>query len=390
METGTMPQNAMCQPCEIHPQRSNFTMIGSNVVASQPRKAPFAAILPLAGYAIFICESLFARPSPVWALLLLVWASVAVVLALWLTSSRARRFLDTLDRHATAVAFWMIVGMTVVFVTLSCLQSYFFALSAHAEDTAYYSQILWNTLHGSFLSGNVLQERLYTPPVTTDLALHMSPVLLFPFLPIYALFPHFLTLLVIRDVALAAAAWPLFLLARDHIGKTAGVMAVTLYLANPAVIAQSAEAFYPLQLAPLPFFLALRSFAREELGRFLFWICIALCMREDVAITLVGFGLWALLKRRPVRWWGLGLGMPVLWWGVSTLLVQPAFGRWGNSAFDVALSGGSQNPLKSYSVLLTSPSWLLDALRGGGLDYLYRILRSVGFMGALGWEGLIA
>jgi uncharacterized membrane protein len=365
-------------------------MINSGVESSgSPRHLRFAVTVPLAGYVIFISESLFAIPNLIWALLLLLWALVAAVLAAWLTTAGARPVLDWFDRNATRVAIGIIVFAALIFLVISSLQSYLFALSAHAEDTAYYSQVLWNTLHGNFLAGNVQQERLYTPPVTTDLALHVSPVLVV-FLPIYALFPHFLTLLFIRDLALAAAAWPLFLLARDSVGGTAGVMAATLYLANPAVVAQSAEAFYLLQLAPLPFFFALRYFVREDLGKFLFWICVALCMREDVAITLVGFGLWGLLRRRPIQWWGLSFVIPIAWWGISTLLIQPAFGRLGNSAFDRALSGGDQNPLGSYSILLGTPSWFLDALRNDGLDYVYRLLRSVAFLGALGWEGLLA
>jgi Predicted membrane protein (DUF2079) len=366
-------------------------MIDSGVEGSRSyRSLRFAVTVPLAGYVIFISESLFARPSLIWALLLLLWALIAAVLAAWLTSARAQYVLDWFDRNATRVAIVIMLVAALVFLAISSLQSHLFALSAHAEDTAYYSQVLWNTLHGSFLAGNVQQERLYTPPVTSDLALHVSPVLLVVFLPIYALFPHFLTLLFIRDLALAAAAWPLFLIARDSVGGTAGVMAVTLYLANPAVVAQSAEAFYLLQLAPLPFFFAFRYFIREDLGKFLLWICIALCIREDVAITLVGFGLWGLLRRRRIQWWGLSFVIPIAWWGISTLLIQPAFGRLGNSAFDRALSGGDQNPLGSYSILLGSPSWFLDALRNDGLDYVYRLLRSVAFLGALGWEGLLA
>jgi hypothetical protein len=353
-------------------------------------KARIALIVPLAGYAIFISESVFARPNPKWALLLLLWALGAAILAWWLACGKAGCILDSLDRHASRVAMGMIVAAALVLVAVSVWQARYFALSVHAEDTAYYNQLLWNTLHGDFLSGNVQQERLYKPPVSNDLALHVSPILLVGLLPIYLIFPHFLTLLILRDVALAAAAWPLFLLARDRMGGTGGVVAVLLYLSNPAVIAQSFEAFYLLQLAPLPFFWALHAFVRKEFGKFLCWVGVAIGMREDVAITMAGFGLWALIRKRQFRWSTVGLGVPIVWWGLATLIIQPFFGRWGNSAFDVALAGGKHSQLGIYQILLGNPAWILDGLRAGGLEYLYRSLRSVGFLGVLGWEWLLS
>src|SRR5205085_5610029 len=133
---------------------------------------------------------------------------------------------------------------------INVMQARNFAMSVYSEDTAYYSQVLWNTLRGNFLSGNVTQGHLYEPPVLTDLALHVSPIMVSLLLPLYAVFPHFLTLLIVRDVALAAAAWPLFLLARERMGGGAGVAAVVLYLGNPAVLAQGFESFSLLHLAP--------------------------------------------------------------------------------------------------------------------------------------------
>jgi len=346
--------------------------------------------MPLVGYLIWVAEAAIASPQLNWALLLALWTLGALLLGFWLARGGASHFLNCVERNASPITLGMIIVAALCLISVSLLQAHFFAISANAEDTAYYSQLLWNTLHGRFLSGNVQQERLYNPPVSSDLALHVSPILIVGLLPIYALFPHFLTLLIVRDVVLVAAAWPLFLIARERMNGTAGVAAAFLYLANPAVIAQGVEAFYLLQLAPLPFFFALRAFLRDEFGRFLSWMALCIAMREDVAITMAGFGLWALVKRRQLKWLAVSLGLPLVWWGLATLLIQPAFGRSANSALDVALADGSQTPLGIYQVLLGKPSWVVDALREGGLNYLYRLLRSVGFLSILGLEGLVA
>ena len=362
----------------------------SNPPVQSLGKSRIAFLLPLVGYAMFLMEGVFAPPNPTWALLLLLWTLGTSVLAWWLARGGARAIFLSLDRHASSIILGMIAIAAVMLVVASIVQARQFALSVHAEDTAYYNQVVWNTLHGNFLSGNVQQERLFIPPVTNDLALHVSPVLYLGILPIYALFPHFLTLLVVRDLALAAAAWPLFILARERLGGAGGVAAAALYLMNPAVIAQGVEAFYPLQLAPLPFFFALRAFVRQEFGTFLCWMGIAIGLREDIAITMAGFGLWALMTRRPWRWWSCGLAIPALWWGIVTLLIQPAFGRWGNNVSEIAFAGGNHAPLGLYQLIFGNPTWILDMLREGGAEYLYRVLRSVAFLSVLGVEGILA
>ena len=340
-------------------------------------------------YLIFIMEAMFGIPNPAWAVALLAAAVVTAALASQLTRPLAGRILDWLDTRSAVIVMAMIVAMTVLWGGASILQAWHFALGAHAEDTAYYSQLLWNTLQGNPLAGNVQQERLYNPPVSSDLALHVSPALGL-LLPLYALAPHFLTLLIVRDIALAAAAWPLYALTRERMGGSVGIAAAGLYLVNPAVVAQGFEAFYLLHFAPLPFFLALRAFARQDLRWFGAWIVLAMSLREDVAIGVAGFGLLALVTRRPFRWTLLGLGLPVAWWLVCTMLVQPAFGHWGNNVTEIAYSGGDRAKFGIYQVLLSNPLGLLDLLRQGGFEYLYRLLRSVGFLALLGWEGVLA
>lgn len=343
---------------------------------------------PLIGYAIFLSESLFARPNPAWVFALLLWSLGATLLAAWLLKGRAARVFATLDDHAARVVVGMMCVASIVSVAVNVVQAEHFAMGMRSRDMAYYNQILWNTLRGHVLEGNLNQEVLFRPPVSSDFALHVSPFLLVGVLPIYALAPHFLTLLIVRDVAMAAAAWPLFLIARDRMGGVAGVAAAALYLINPVVMAQTFQEFTPLQLAPLPFFFALRAFTREELGKFVCWISIAMSMREDVAVTMVGFGVWALLKARRPQWSVVGLGIPLAWWGVSTLLIQPAFGRWGNNISEISLAGGERAQWGIYQIL--DPVRVVDVLRDGGLHYLYQLLRSVAFLPVTGLEGVLA
>ena len=350
----------------------------------------WAFLLPLIGYLIYAAGLWEGHPNRTWMLLLFLWALAAGGIAWTLASQRANRLLDWTDRHAALLAVCSILLAAGGLMAFSIWQTRNFAAGAQAEDTAYYSQVLWNTLHGHFLSGNVQQARIYHPPVSSDFALHLSPFLLFVLLPIYAMSPSALTLLLVRDICLVAAAWPLFLFVRDRLGGSAGLSAVFLYLANPAVIAQGMEAFYLLHFAPLPFFFALRAYDREWFGAFCMWALIALGVREDVTITLIGFGLLMIFVRRRWNWLAAGFIPACVWWFFATLVIQPLFGHAGNSALDAGLAGGQPSPAGAYSVLLSGPGWILDALRKGALSFLYMLFRSVAFLACLGWEATLA
>ena len=353
------------------------------------RQRVLIAALPLLGFALWTIENLSGQPNIRWGAVLLAWAVVASGVTWWLTSGHSDRVLAVVDRNSGKIAVGVIVAYALVLCALSTVQAWFFAPGMFAYDTAYYGQILWNTLHGNFLSGNLQQEHLYHPPVSSDLAIHVSPVLAV-LLPIYALLPNTLTLLLLRDLALAAAAWPLFLIARERMGGCAGIAAILLYCASPVVNAQAVGAFSLLHFAPLPVLFAVRAMLNKTFGSFVAWSCVALSLREDLAVTLGAFGLLVLLRRYPLRWSVMGLLVPIAWWGLATLVIEPAFGRMGNARFDDVLTGGSDSRFAIYEVLFGNPSWLLDALSHGGREYFLRLIGWAGYAGILGPEALLA
>ncbi len=377
------PKSPGVSPANARPAASTTS------VHSVPYEHRLMLAFPAVGFLLFVAEALVERPNPLWVAAIALWSATLTAIVISLQTPTGRTLIAAADRHAGRLAAALILVFAATFVCVSVLQTVMFALGSHAEDSAYYGQVLWNTLHGRLLWGNLQQERLYHPAVTSDLALHVSPALL-ALLPAYALAPHPLTLMILRDIAIASAAWPLFLLARELLGGAAGLVAVVLYLANAAVVAQAAEALYLLQFAPLPFFFALRAFARSRLAPFAAWVTAAMALREDVAIAVAGFGVLALVTRRRLPWLMCGLGLPVAWWLLATLVIQPQFGRWGNSALDVALAAHGPGPVSVYGRLLDVSSWLPAAATADGLQYLYRMLRTVGVLPLLGLQGALA
>lgn len=208
----------------------------------------------------------------------------------------------------------------VITTTLVILRHYNFN-AVFGEDTSYYNQIFWSTLHGEFFTGTLTQGRYTDPPVSSEFAVHNSPFL-FAVLPFYSMYPTFYCLLILRNAALSLSSVPLYTLARERVGPTASFVLIIVYLLSPNILLQSVGPFYPLQFAA-PFLMsAFVFFYRGSFRMFLLSLLLALTVREEVALTTALFAFYALILRRAWRWILVPAALSLIWWYVSTEFVM--------------------------------------------------------------------
>jgi uncharacterized membrane protein len=160
---------------------------------------------------------------------------------------------------------------------------------------------------GIFDQGVWLLSRFHAPFVTVmgrDLfGDHTSFVLLLA-VPLYWIWPHAQTLLVLQAVLIAAAAIPIYVLARRLTGNIAlATCLAAAYLLNPALQNGNLEQFHPESFLVL--FVSLAIFAAiESVGWLLALSVIAsLLVKEDTALLMAPLGLWVMLRRN--RRWGI-------------------------------------------------------------------------------------
>jgi uncharacterized membrane protein len=158
---------------------------------------------------------------------------------------------------------------------------------------------------GIFDQGVWLLSRFHAPFVTVmgrDLFGDHTSFVLALAVPLYWLHPAPQTLLVLQPILLAAAALPIYAVARHLLGRTptATVLATLLagaYLCNPALQQGDLEAFHPE--AFLTFAIAVAIFAAVLSRRRLLWVAVAACLavKEDTAALIVPLGLWVAWRR---------------------------------------------------------------------------------------------
>ncbi len=171
---------------------------------------------------------------------------------------------------------------------------------------------------GIFDQGVWLLSRFHAPFVTVMgrnlFGDHTSFVLLLA-VPLYWLWPRAQTLLVLQACLIAAAAIPIYLLARKRTGS--GVMATALaaaFLLNPALQNGNLEQFHPE--AFLVLFVALAIYAAIEWKPALLAVSVALCLlvKEDTALLIIPLGAWVYWRRN--RTWGLAIMAGAIAWMV--------------------------------------------------------------------------
>lgn len=199
---------------------------------------------------------------------------------------------------ATAICLVLYLAAFGVLVLLR-----YATLNPRNADLAIFNQTLWSTLHGRFMQSSLLGY--------SYLGDHMSPILLLV-LPLYYLQPGPEVLLLVQTMAVASAAVPLYLIAREELGPGwVPVAFASAYLVYPATGWVNLTGFSPDAIG-IPILMTLFLFLRRQSWVPFFAAAgLALMVKEDWALTMVSLGLYLGLYAR-LRRQGLALTLVAL------------------------------------------------------------------------------
>ena len=175
-------------------------------------------------------------------------------------------------------------------VTLCFAITLHYELKTSGRDLVSFEQPLFNLLHGNGFTSSVNY-----PFVSQHwFGYHFSPIL-YLLVPFYYLFPHVEMFLTIGSIAIAAAAWPIYLTALKILdnSRTALVFAL-LYLINPFVINGASWNFHEVSFAPLCISWMLWALVHQNKRMMLILCAVLLSIKEHYGLSIFGFGLlWA-------------------------------------------------------------------------------------------------
>jgi uncharacterized membrane protein len=202
--------------------------------------------------------------------------------------------------------------------------------------------------------------------------------------PIYAIYQHAETLLVLQALLIGGAAIPLFLFATRYVSRWTAALVAGLYVCNPAVHGTNLYDFHYLPLGL--FFLWLSLYALEAKKNVLSVIAIVLTLsvREDVGAGLGIIGAYLVLSgRRP--WAGVIVALIGAFYFVLLKLVLMPMALSGTQAFVGMYQGllppGESNFSGVLKTAFGNPAFtMVNLLEEKKLVYVLEILVPLAFL----------
>lgn len=267
---------------------------------------------------------LASRPT---AIILLVWSLLLLAILLRLNfGSQQSRFVDWVERHPKKLLTAMVIIWVVVFYPLDVLKDHYM------QVTTVNSALFIESFHNLADERGVMFSNLLFGDGASVLAVHAN-IILFFLLPFFYVWPDYKMLLLVSDIALALAAVPLFLIARRHFSAAVSLLLSAMLLLHPIYTAQPGRSdFSEMRFMPLLFLAAFYLFEKKRFWAFALTTLLLMTIREDMGLFVAFFGLYALFRRRSLKWvlgpvlWGLA------WFTIMFKILIPDLSPSGTSA----------------------------------------------------------
>ncbi|MDO8671700.1 MAG: DUF2079 domain-containing protein, partial [Dehalococcoidia bacterium] len=268
-------------------------------------------------------------------ILILVLSLPFGMLGYFAPSGLVERAIKLRSAHPRFVRLAPIVGLALaiaiyiaIFSALSILRH--MALGAHAFDLGVYDQVIWNSSRGRLFEFSLSESPLATDTLNY-LGFHFSPGLLL-LVPLYWIVPDARALLVVQTVAIASTAIPVYLIAKQTLGRRMAALGLAMaYLLTPAIGYINLFDFHSVALS-MPFIaLAFHFLSKREYTRWGILMALAMSFKEDVAVVTVAMGLYIAFRQRK---WIAGPATVLtglLWLYLAVEVVIPRFR--GNSYY---------------------------------------------------------
>ncbi len=193
---------------------------------------------------------------------------------------------------------------------------------------------------------------------------------------------------VFQVVALALAAVPVYLLARERaLNPWAGAALGAAVLLHPALQFLSWELFHPETIALTPLLAAYLCSVRRSWRWFAFWIVLAISCKEDIALAVIVIGLVIALRpsRRPgeLRIGLFTVGAAALWFVLVTQVMLPLVS--GHPAhYEGLYQGVGGSPGGIVETAFRDPGNITGRLTSSESgDFAWRLLAPFGLTGLL-------
>lgn len=193
-----------------------------------------------------------------------------------------------------------------------------FAFSSSGIDMGVTDQAIWNTAKGrilfSSLDGNI-----------NHLGAHFEPILLL-IAPFYLIWPNIAVLILLQAIAIGAAIFPLYLIAKQRLNNRllVFIFVFAYFLSRPVRGTGLLDFHADVFLIPLVF----ASYYLLVTKR-IFWavsaMILMLCCKESAVVLVFAYGIFTITYLKRYRLGISLLALAIAWWVLVTNFIMPHF-----------------------------------------------------------------
>ncbi|MEW6008958.1 MAG: DUF2079 domain-containing protein [Candidatus Omnitrophota bacterium] len=249
-----------------------------------------------------------------------------------------------------ALLLVIFMGLGILFCVLGMIRH--ISLSTTAWDMGIFDQALWNTLQGDILFSSIRGNM-------SLLGDHFEPIL-FLLVPVYALFPHVFTLIVIQSFILSSSIFGLYLIAKDKLSSRFAIFALLIsFCLSKALRGIALADFHPDSfLVPLSIF-AFYFLAKFKKLLLAFSILLILLCKETAVLIVIALGIYSCFTLKKIRLGLILIVVGALSWLVETKVILPAFNSFGQYLFNVRMPFG-ETYWENISFVMKHPLKLIE------------------------------
>lgn len=345
--------------------RSSYRNRGNALPAAIPYLAFFIPAYFLPDYLVGAGPSFLMS-----AAILFVAVTCFALLRLLAFARHASRFESWASDNSCKIIALAFIAFTIAVVGYGAVRYITFAYPG--TDLGIFIQSFWTALHGKLFWNT---HEIY--PGASRFGKQFSPIM-FLILPCFKLFPHGMTIISLDAVVLGLAGVVVYFLARDLLGRYAGLCFGLCFFMYPGIAYSARSAYYFMHYAPLFLLLSFYYFRKERFSLFCLFLVLACSTREDITLTVFMFGVYALIRRKRARWVLFPIVLSTVWFLIAVVIVVPALGT-GTMWEFYADSGGSLEGILLQMV--RNPRYLMQKFFApDNVKLLYLVLMPLGLI----------
>jgi uncharacterized membrane protein len=250
------------------------------------------------------------------------------------TNPRETAGKDVAETKATVssrhVIYAASAGYALLFATAAVL--HYLSFEEARLDLGNMVQAIWSTSHG-----HLLQYTTPTGQQMSRLGSHVDPFLVL-FVPIWWAWSSPVVLLVLQTIAVASGAFPVYWLARKHLGTERAALHFAFgYLLFPATqynAFTSGTGIHAVSFAVPIILYAIWFLDEDRLIPFGVLAVLGATTKEEIPLAIACLGLWYAVRRGHGRAGAAIFSIGVAWFLVNFLVVIPHFAPHGVNPFE--------------------------------------------------------